>query len=340
MMNKQVYIWLIISALVMVFAGCNGVPDYDQRLVEAEKIVSKQADKAKSILQEINPNELDEANAAYYNLLLTQACYINYDIITSENDSIINRALDYFKKHKGDKEKYIRSIIYKGAVTEVLGLSDSLSMDYYKTAELYSDKKDYFNRGYAQLRMGSLYKKYKAFDGSEIKKYAQADSSFRSINNDYYLMLTLRDLGALYRYRNPVKAEEMLNEAIALAQKEKDTKNYIHCASNLAYLYFMQSAKVEKDSAAKVLNKANRLLQSILKIKQLDSIGLTDNEYATFACVYANIGKVDSASLFLESAEQQHQQDPSYFKSNNYLVPKSQIAKARGNMYEYYKFSH
>ena len=344
MIKIQVYISLIISMLVGILASCNRVPDYDTRLVEADNHVYDYPRNsiAKDILLKINPKDLNEADAAYYNLLFTQASYINYDDITNDNLNMINQSLDYYKKHKGDKEKLIRSYIYKGAVFDVFGMPDS-AMIYYKWAELYANEKDYFNRGYAQFSMGKLYSNNQAYDGREIEKLKQAVDNFRKSGNNHYLIIGLKTLGTQYRYRNAEKAEETLKEAITLSQKESDTVNYIHSVGNLAYLYFMQSADVEKDSkdsANVLLNNAYQQLQKVLILNQLDSLWLTDTEYATFASVYANLGKVDSASIFIEKAKQIHGQNPSYLKTNNYLEPMSLIAKAKGDMYDYYRLSH
>ena len=335
MIRTHVYIWLIISTLAVLSVSCGRVPDYDKRLVEVDSIVATQPAQAKAVLLDINPNDLNDADEAYYNLLLTQACYINYDALTAGNDSIIQRALDYYSDHQADKEKFTRSNIYKGAVLEELGRVDS-AMFYFKRAEVYADEKDDFNRGYAQLRMGDLYKRHQAYDGRDIEKFEDALKSFRKIQNNHYLILTLKDLGTLYRYRNAEKAEEDLNEAILLAKNEKDTTNYVHCVANLAYLYFMQSSKVGKDATA--LNKAYQELQQILRLNYLDK--LTPFEYSTFASVYANKGKVDSASIFLDLAKLQYGSDPSFYESNNFKEPMSEIAKANGNMLKYYKLSH
>ena len=85
-----------------------------------------------------------------------------------------------------------------------------------KYAELNADKDDDFNRGSAQMRMGNLYKVHNAYDGRDLEKYEEAVKSFRKCNNNHYLLIALRDLGALYRYRKADKAEEILKEAIRI----------------------------------------------------------------------------------------------------------------------------
>ena len=326
MMKYLIHIWLIMMVLANIFAGCNHTPNNDKRLVEADRIIYDNPEQAKAMLLEINPKDLNEADDAYYNLLLTQASYICYDVFTNATDSMINRALRYYEQHRGNKERFARANIYKGTVLQEFKQLDS-AMFYYKRAELYADEDDHFNRGYAQLRMGSLYTSYKAYDGRDLEKYEDAVASFRKTDNRHYLIISLRDLGALYRFRKVNEAEQTLNEAIELSHNEQDTDNYIQCISHLAYLYFMQDDN----------GKAYKQLQRIKALKPYD---LDINIYRTFACVYANIGKPDSALWFMNLATQQFNNDSLFHKTSDYLVPMSQIAKVEGNMLEYYRLSH
>ena len=326
MMKYLIHIWLIMMVLANIFAGCNRATNNDKRLVEADRIIYDNPEQAKAMLLEINPKDLNEADDAYYNLLLTQASYICYDVFTNATDSMINRALRYYEQHRGNKERFARANIYKGTVLQEFKQLDS-AMFYYKRAELYADEDDHFNRGYAQLRMGSLYTSYKAYDGRDLEKYEDAVASFRKTDNRHYLIISLRDLGALYRFRKVNEAEQTLNEAIELSHNEQDTDNYIQCISHLAYLYFMQDDN----------GKAYKQLQRIKALKPYD---LDINIYRTFACVYANIGKPDSALWFMRLATQQFNNDSLFHKTSDYLVPMSQIAKVEGNMLEYYRLSH
>ena len=326
MMKYLIHIWLIMMVLANIFAGCNRATNNDKRLVEADRIIYDNPEQAKAMLLEINPKDLNEADDAYYNLLLTQASYICYDVFTNATDSMINRALRYYEQHRGNKERFARANIYKGTVLQEFKQLDS-AMFYYKRAELYADEDDHFNRGYAQLRMGSLYTSYKAYDGRDLEKYEDAVASFRKTDNRHYLIISLRDLGALYRFRKVNEAEQTLNEAIELSHNEQDTDNYIQCISHLAYLYFMQDDN----------GKAYKQLQRIKALKLYD---LDINIYRTFACVYANIGKPDSALWFMRLATQQFNNDSLFHKTSDYLVPMSQIAKVEGNMLEYYRLSH
>jgi len=332
-MTKWMFnILLIISLLASFLAGCNSTSSYDNRLIEADNLLHRGNSRplALSHLDSISPEELsNDADRAYYSLLLTQARYLNYVPFTSEDE--INTAISYYEQHVQELEKLTRSYLYKGAVLEDLGKPDT-AMIYYKKAEVTAGEDDHFNRGYAQLRMGKLYTNHQAYDGRDIEKLEQAVASFRKANNDTYLIISLKELGAQYRYRKAEQAEETLNEAIALAEKANDTIELASCLNNLAYLYFMQGANDKSYN-----RKAYKQLQ---RIKSLQLYGLSDNIYTTFACVYANMGKPDSAAWFLDLAKQQHLNDSTYERSNNYLEPMSQIAKAKGNLLDYFKLSH
>ena len=328
MMKFLLHIWFVLMILTGILVSCHRAPQYDSRLVAADSVIYEDSAKqAKSILSEIDPNNLNDASTAYYDLLYTQASYIGYDDITDKHDSIINRSLNYYKKHSKESEKLTRAYIYEGAVLENLLKPDS-AMWYYKHADVTAtDNLDYFNMGYARLRMGKLYASYRAYDGRDIEKMEQALDYFRKAKNTKYQIVCLKDLGALYRSKDINKAEELLNEAISLAEKESDNARLKASLSTLAYAYFMKS-NTDKT--------ANRKAYQILKrIKYLGLSGLSFNDYTTFASVYANLGMIDSAEHYLGFAELSNSDD-----STLYFEAQSMIAKAKGDMLNYFRYSH
>ena len=170
-------LWLVImtaSVLVAVVTGCGGAGRYDARLVAADSLMQPDPDSALALVQAVPPGSLTrEGDRAYRDLLLTQARYKCY--ITATSDSDINRALDYYRRHSGEREKLTRAYIYKGAVMEELGHPDS-AMFYYKHAEATAAPDDYFNLGYVNMRMGALYRDHYSHDGKEIEKYELASN--------------------------------------------------------------------------------------------------------------------------------------------------------------------
>ena len=330
MIKKLLHIWLSLLMLAGMLAGCHGTPEYDSRLTNADSLLryNKYRKVALIKLNGIAPSSLKNAkDRAYYDLLMTQAHYLNH--IRFTNDSTINSAINYFKGHSSeDLEKLARAYIFKGAVHEELE-DPSTAMYFYKVGEATASQEDKFNQGYALLRMGKLYSNHHAYDGRDIEKLEQALKCFQESNNVDYQLICLKELGALYRSRNAAAAEQRLNEAIALAKHTEDTVNQVNSHNILAYLYFMQGQRDKQ-----CYQKGYQQLQHI---KAFGIKGLKSNIYTTFACVYANIGKADSAKLLLNMITNE---DSAFYHSTTYLEALGQIAKARGDMYSYYKLSH
>ena len=332
MIKKMLHTWLIVMALASILAGCHGTQEYDSRLTRIDSLLqdTKQRKVALSQLDSIGITTFtNEGDRAYYALLLTQARYLNR--VELVNDSDINVTIDYFKRHSHDEnlEKLARAYIYKGAVYEDLQ-DPATAMHYYKLGETTAGENDDFNRGYALLRMGKLYSSHYAYDGRDIEKLGQALKCFENSKNTDYQLICLKELGALYRSRNAPAAEQNLKEAISIAKRKGDTVNMVNSHNNLAYLYFMQG-QVNKAYYQKGYNELQR-------IKSIGLEGLESKIYTTFACVYANMDKADSAMLILNMINPEA--DSAFLHSTTYLEALGQIAKGRGDMNSYYKLSH
>ena len=173
------FLHIALLLLMAVTTSCGGAYRYDSRLAAADSLMHDLPDSALALIQAVNPASLTrECDRAYHDLLLTQARYRCY--ITATSDSDINRALDYYRHHDSEREKLTRAYIYKGAVMEELGHPDS-AMLYYKHAEATAAPTDYFTLGYVNMRMGSLYTDYYAFDGMGINKFEAALQYFKHL---------------------------------------------------------------------------------------------------------------------------------------------------------------
>ena len=168
---------LVMMALLMaVTTSCGGAYRYDARLAAADSLMHDLPDSALALVQAVDPASLTrEGDRAYRDLLLTQARYRCY--ITATSDSDINRALDYYRRHDGEREKLTRAYIYKGAVMEELGHPDS-AMLYYKHAEATADEKDYANLGQINTRIADLYRRFYADEEICFEKYKKALSYY------------------------------------------------------------------------------------------------------------------------------------------------------------------
>ena len=220
MRRLPMVIWLVV-VLVAVVTGCGGAHRYDGRLVAADSLMRSNPDSALAILESLPSGGLTtEGDRAYHGLLISQARYKAY--VTATSDSDINRALAYYRKHSGEREKLTRSYIYKGAVMEELGHPDS-AMYYYKSAEATAASDDYFNLGYSKMRMGYLYGTVFEMDGIDIEKYKEAVECFYHTTDTDYQIMSLNNLGCVYRSTRPDDAMATLNKAMDLACKLNDT---------------------------------------------------------------------------------------------------------------------
>lgn len=215
-----IYIILIIASMMWSLTGCRGekTPTYDERLSTADSLLRRNnPDSALQLLTTIESGHLPNAgDRAYHALLLTQAQYRCYVDITS--DSTINVALDYYQHHADEQEKLTRAYIYKGAVTEVLGDPEA-AMTHYKQACSVAALDDHFNLGYANLRIGSLYRDYLVTDSSDIFIVKKALRHFEQVPDSFYIAQCLSTIGGSYAaYNQKDSAITYLEHAVALAQ--------------------------------------------------------------------------------------------------------------------------
>lgn len=294
-MNQlRLIILAMIAALVMTVTGCGNTHSYDSRLVAADSLMADDPDSVLSLLEALPISALNnEADRAFHGLLVSQARYKAY--VTATSDSDINRALTYFRNHPGDREKLTRSYIYKGAIMEELDHPDS-AMYYYKTAEATAAPDDYFNLGYVKYRMGYLYGSFYAMDGKDLEKYEEAVDCFSQTSDTVYQIMSLNNLGCLYRETRPDEAMAIFNKAMDLSRQSRDT----------AFISAINHSKVVLLYYQEKYEEARRLIQEALHY-QPDGLG-RDFSYEA-ANVYSRLGLIDSAKIFITSAQQFNHED-------------------------------
>ena len=270
------------SVLVAVVTGCDGLRRYDARLVAADSLMHDWPDSALALVEAVAPDSLTrEGDRAYRDLLLTQGRYRSY--VTATSDSDINRALDYYRRHEGEREKLTRAYIYKGAVMEELGLPDT-AMIYYKYAEATAAPDDYFNLGYTNLRIAELYQGQFTKDSSAIVRLNKALNCFSILNDTNYQIICYEDLGAVCGLRYPDSTEYYLKSAIELSQQFNPSMQYTSKSKLAGFnLYYKHN-----------YNEAKNLAMDILVNGYNKSEELSFYYYATLA--YIKLGLIDSAN--------------------------------------------
>ena len=107
-MTGMRFVWLL--PLVALLMACGGKPTA-QELVEVDSLLAvEKNDSAYQIIAAYDPASFEnEADRAYYNLLMTHAAVVSYH--WPESDSLINEAIRYYKR-TGDKERLTDSYYY------------------------------------------------------------------------------------------------------------------------------------------------------------------------------------------------------------------------------------
>lgn len=293
------FLFLSLAMLASMLSGCSGrSARYDSQLVAIDSILKRNdPDSALLLLTAIDARQLSTAgDRAYHALLLAQAQYRCYADITS--DSTINVALDYYKRHDGEHEKLTRSYIYKGAVTEVLG-NPSLAMTYYKRAANEAAPDDHFNLGYANMRIGSLYRDYLVKDSADITFLKQALYHFRQVPDNFYVAQCLSTIGSSYSAINCkdsaliyldqadklIKAQNLKSIEILNQRYLADLKMFSHNVKDIEEAKNIAVSLADKDTdernhllmaAAYTLAKLNKVDSASHYLKQVPKDELTD----------------------------------------------------------------
>ena len=292
-------LWVILALALLATAGgtgCSRATRYDARLVAADSLAG-------------------EGDRAYRDLLLTQARYRCY--ITATTDSDINRALAYYRRRGGEREKLTRAYIYKGAVMEELGHPDS-AMLYYKHAEATAAPDDHFNLGYTNLRIGELYQSQISQDSAAIMRLRGAIKHFEAIKDTTYLIASYGDLGSICGVRYPDSTEFYLTTAIELSIQYKPSLQYSYKSKLAGFKYYMGD-----------YYRANTLAMDVLHHGKE-----TCDEYQFYyyaAMTFLKMGLLDSAKYILSITPAAIDR----VDSMNYLNMTAEIAKVDGKVLSY-----
>ena len=304
-MKHLLTVILVLAVLAAAVAGCGGAHRYDARLAAADSLMQTAPDSALAIVQAVCRDSLaGEGDRAYRALLLTQARYRNY--ITATSDSAINRALSWYRAHSGEREKFTRALIYKGAVMEELGHPDS-AMLYYKQAEATADPDDYFNLGYSNLRIAELFQSYFDNDSAVVAKMKTANCYFKEIDDTDHMITTIGAQGAYPNIIGWDSARIYLENAIQLAKEFNSIKS-IQYQSKLAGMYFYAKDYVKaKELSMEIFNKwkedCNEQQFYYYAVRSYIRLNLIDSALQVLPMIPEPINIVDSMNHCLIMAE-------------------------------------
>lgn len=283
---------LIIPLLLFCFAlaCCNGGNDTAtmRELASIDSLLSKarQYELAQQRLDSLHPDGLNQAERAYYSLLLTQSHYKNY--INDTTDAVINEAVDYYDHH-GDREKYTRSLLYQGCVYQVMGDAEK-AIASYKEAENAAEDNDLENKAFAKLRLATLYADNSNYADLKISKYKEALDLYNQLGDKHYQIVCLTDIGGFYRIISADRDSALyyINQAIRLSEAEHENWFLFQNLYQRAEMYCLLTKEYDK---AKV-----DILKAIEAGK--DEIDHPRAHYVA-AETYLNLGRPDSALYYL-----------------------------------------
>ncbi len=269
--------------LLLLLAGCWQERAVSPRLVELDSLIAVAPDSAAALLQDYPADSLrDPVNRAYHALLTTQAKYKAY--IPATSDSAINIAVDhYVTKNRGDYDRRIRSLIYKGCVMTELGQPDS-AMYWFKAAETAARPDDHANLGYICYRIGEICMNEHRFDNTTKCYLTTALEHFAHTQDTTFELSCLLRVGSILMLTDKDNAQAYFQKAVRMSEEAGDTLYVIES------LHHQIWQEIENQNYA----LANNLT--------LQSISLNDTTLTPYACAsisFSGLSQPDSALKYL-----------------------------------------
>lgn len=307
---RQILLYIIFA---LFSTSCSVPSGMSGAISNAEELLLQNPDSTLKILESLRiDNNSSKKIQAKFALLYSQALDKNYIDVT--NDSLINVAVTYYKKHGNVRDRFL-SLYYLGRVQCNSGQYIKAMLSYMEALPLIEDLNDDYLAGLIYSQMSEIY--VNNFDYTNSLKAAQdAYKHFQRTDYSPHQHYTLLDIGLAYANKGlQNKSMEILNQVIKLARDSGDTILQASCLSNLA----LQKAESNDLETAKKLY----FEKSIILHEPLD---MRDN--ACLAYVYAKHGKRDSAQYFIDKAWRMAE---NHLDSASLFFRSFQIDKSEGN---------
>ena len=288
--RNQIFTFWVLGLLLSCCHGGGDTPVMRELAsIDSTLTIARQYEAAQHRLDSLHTQGFNDAERAYYSLLLTQSHYKNY--IDDTTDAVINVAVDYYRHH-GDREKRTRSLLYQGCVYELMGDAEK-AIASYKDAENMAEDGDLENKAFAKLRLATLYADNSNYADLKIKKYKEALALYNQLGDTHYQIVCLTDIGGFYRNQSASNdsALHYMDKAIRLAEAEHEDWFLFQNLYQRAELYCLVTKEYGK---ARV---------DILKALQAGKNEI-DHPRAHYVAAetYLNLGRRDSALYYLNHA--------------------------------------
>lgn len=309
-----------ILLLILMLLSCNRDSDMKMMLSSAESLMNEHPDSALTLLESIERKSLSkEKDKACYALLLTQArnkCYI-----CETDDSLINVAVRYYKKHPS-KGFFLKSCFYKAEILfnkQEYNLAVIMAM---KAYELAKETDDFYWIAKSDELLSNIFSK--TYNNQEALKYsAEAALYYKKAGKMRNHRYALCDLAVTYANIDSLHASLTLLDSIKSMASipPMDSALITYCIRT-----YIPVCLYNKD-----FHKAKSYIKELSSFKNYYE--LDANEYTYMAEVAIALGEQDSLTNIINSAQSLAKTLPEKTTVNsmmaNYFISKNQFKEAQ-----------
>lgn len=309
-----------ILLLMLMLSSCNRNSDMKRMLSSAESLMNEHPDSALTLLESIERKSLSkEEDKACYALLLTQArnkCYI-----CETDDSLINVAVRYYKKHPS-KGFFLKSCFYKAEILfnkQEYNLAVIMAM---KAYELAKETDDFYWIAKSDELLSNIFSK--TYNNQEALKYsAEAALYYKKAGKMRNHRYALCDLAVTYANIDSLHASLTLLDSIKSMASipPMDSALVTYCIRT-----YIPVCLYNKD-----FHKAKSYIKELSSFKNYYEPDA--NEYTYMAEVAIALGEQDSLTNIINSAQSLAKTLPEKATVNsmmaNYFISKNQFKEAQ-----------
>jgi|GEM_PF-6239987 len=318
-------IGLISSLFILLILNCHDDSSDKKTVHLAEKLLDSRPDSAFELLESIDfPEDMSEETYVDYCRLLVLVHQKNK--ISIRCDTLIRKAVNYYKNREDERMKYIQSLLLSGNVYEAQDSTLLAGECYFAAFDLSRDNKDSELYGISAYELGGLHKYLGNYDKS-IGWFNIASGIFENNDNQtikWRIMRQIADCFALSGHTDTALAiyNKVLTQ-IPLQNPDIEANVY----KNMAVAY----------TKARSYDKSLHFIRKSIDIAPQET--LYPVQYLLLSSIYEDIAKLDSAVYYkqkaLEYAREQnnlnivHKAYEALFSTNstqnfdNYILSKS-----------------
>lgn len=329
MREKFIGVFFLCVLFVVFFSCAEKVVVND--LVQAEGLMQTRPDSALKLLESIPfPENMDQADYAYYCLLLTEALDKTYYDFTS--DSIIRIALDHYERTR-DKQRLPKAYYYMGRVCHTLYNAPQAINYYLKAKDVLVKDSDYPLEARIYNQLGSLYVALR-FNKNASSAYEKAYESLSLAGDSVNLPYILRDIARTHNASGRIDSTvicyyKAIREAVKVGNVDCEISSRIELASMLLEENRLAEAREQKEKAINLYNGRKLTPQTQLILGeffeaagQLDSARYYFNQSINTTNLYTHAASIRRLAL-LEEKEQNYKQ--AVFYNHQYSACKDSI---------------